>query len=119
YDIQVEFDFYRSRKRFDPNVETNFYRICQEALTNIAKHANAQFININIKCVNETVHLTIEDDGTGFNVREIIMNSKQRGIGLFSMKERVEAMGGTFEISSSNNGTTVKVQIPHKKSCIS
>jgi PAS domain S-box-containing protein len=90
-------------------VQITLYRFTQEALTNMAKHAQAQEIQIQITYKNDNVSLTIQDDGIGFEQPV----SGQTGMGLKSMAERTELVGGTLEIQSKpGKGTCLKVCIP-------
>lgn len=88
-------------------VENVLYRVCQEALNNIARHANAKNVNVTLKQEREGFCLHISDDGQGFNIE-----AENMGFGLLGMRERVRAIGGTLELNSSPNGTTVQVRLP-------
>jgi two-component system NarL family sensor kinase len=85
---------------------TVLFRIAQEALTNIKRHANASEVRIRLARIGKSVKLTIADDGIGFDVACITHHPK-RGIGLRNMYERLEAIGGKLELSSSSEGTRV------------
>jgi signal transduction histidine kinase len=101
-------------KHLLPEIEINLYRIGQEALNNISKHAKATNVSAILERRNGTVSLIIEDDGTGFEPSEkAIVTEDDRGMGLIGMKERAELVSGTVEIESSiGNGTTVYVRVP-------
>jgi signal transduction histidine kinase len=101
-------------KHLLPEIEINLYRIGQEALNNIAKHAKASNVSVLLKKRDHDVSLIIEDDGIGFEPREkAIITGDDRGMGLLGMKERAELVGGSIEIeSSSGNGTTIYVRVP-------
>jgi signal transduction histidine kinase len=87
---------------------TCIYRIVQEALTNCAKHACAKNIDIYLARQNESLKLTVRDDGTGFKVEE-----KNGGLGLIGMEERVRELKGSMLISSQpGSGTILSVQLP-------
>ena len=99
------------RVRFDPNIEINFYRITQEALNNVQKHAKATHVDIMLERRGEFLVLIVEDNGKGFNIKNKKYYSK--GIGLTGMRERAELIGGTLEIESSpRKGTTIFVSVP-------
>lgn len=82
-------------------VKVAIYRIAQEALNNIQKHASAQRVEVAIAADHDALSLLIRDDGSGFDIEEAMRHSNaRRGMGLASMKERVEATGGTFRLES-------------------
>ena len=86
---------------------TSFFRIYQEALTNIGRHAKAKNVFCNLQLQNEQLILTIKDDGQGFDIRTL---SSKKTLGLLGMKERALMMGGLFEIKSvPDEGTTIVV----------
>lgn len=94
-------------------IATALYRIIQEALTNVLKHANANAVNLVVSCDEEMVRLIVEDDGCGFDPVEC----KGGGLGLLGIAERVKMLRGTIEIeSSAETGTTLAVRIPLKES---
>jgi signal transduction histidine kinase len=85
------------------------YRITQEALHNIVKHAKAKHVSVALKESENHINLTIKDDGIGFEVNQ---NFSER-LGLKSMRERTESLGGRFEIvSQPGQGTTILIDIP-------
>ena len=96
--------------RLAPTIETNLYRIVQEALNNIHKHAKAKSVEVILEKRNDLIVLIIEDDGVGFNPKD--KKKRSKGLGLTGMKERAVLMGGTFEIeSAAGKGTTIYVRI--------
>ena len=97
------------RKLLPDFINTTLFRVVQESLINIQKHADAQNILIEISINNTWLTMMIKDDGIGFDVKEINNNS---GIGLRNLVERVEHHLGTLDIESSNLGTTLTVKIP-------
>lgn len=88
-------------------VENVLYRVCQEALNNIARHAKAKNVIVTLKQEEEGFCLQIVDDGQGFDVE-----SENMGFGLLGMRERVRSIGGTLELNSSSSGTILQVRIP-------
>jgi two-component system, NarL family, sensor histidine kinase UhpB len=99
--------------RTDPNVEAVLFRIAQEAFTNISKHANATKVVVIVTSDENSLCLSINDDGIGFHPSEGIGSGKQRGWGLITMSERAESLGGSFRIGSrSKHGTKVVVKVP-------
>lgn len=99
------------RKRFAREIETNLYRIVQEALNNVHKHAGAKNVEIMLEKRGDLIVLIIQDDGRGFNVKSKTIRGK--GIGLIGMKERAALIDGSFEIESAlGEGTTIFVRVP-------
>jgi signal transduction histidine kinase len=90
------------------DTEETLFRVAQEALSNVARHSDAQQVEILLAWDEEQVRLTIQDNGKGFNAARIT----SKGFGLASMRERLEALHGTLMVSSSSNGTTVEASIP-------
>lgn len=110
--IPIVFKGEELESRLPSDVETNLFRITQEALTNIAKHAHAKKVTINLDKEEETVKLVITDDGVGFDPFIINKTKERRGLGLIGMRERAEAIGGTFNVlTSPNKGTCIKVEV--------
>jgi PAS domain S-box-containing protein len=98
---------------FSLPVQTIIYRIIQEALTNIGKHAHPTLVTIFSKKENQQVHFVVQDNGTGFNVQELSSRDTTRGLGLAAMEERLKMVGGSFEIQSwEQEGTRFGFTIP-------
>ncbi len=95
-----------------PQKEILLYRIVQEALNNVRKHAQARSVEIEIYKVGQLIKLTITDDGRGFDAQKAFQNA---GLGLASIKEQVKACGGDFNLHSEEGGGT-KIQIAIPKS---
>ena len=112
--IDVQFKTVNCEERFTPKLEITFYRIVQEAFTNIAKHAQAKNVLLEIKRLKSSVKLKIEDDGIGFNLEEVEkLRKKEHGVGLLGMKERASLFKGTCTVESvPGEGTRVEVKIP-------
>jgi signal transduction histidine kinase len=92
-----------------PDLNVCLFRIVQEALQNALKYSNAHNVSVDLRGVPDGIALTIVDDGVGFEVDAVW----GRGLGLISMHERIEAIGGTFEIRSSPGaGTRLEVRVP-------
>ncbi len=101
----------RNEERLTPEVETALYRIAQEALNNIVKHAQATHVAVVLERRADQVSLIIEDDGIGFDLQQVL-SADGRGLGLLGMRERAMLVGGTTEIESQpNEGATVVVRI--------
>lgn len=95
-------------------VKVAIYRVVQEALNNIQKYASARLVEVVVTAGDDDLSLLIRDDGEGFDAAEVLLDSdQQRGMGLVSMKERVEVTGGTFQLeSSSGKGTAIVATWP-------
>ena len=89
---------------------TVLFRIAQEALTNVERHAHAHRIDMALVRKGKTMTLTVRDDGSGFDSKQVALHPK-RGIGLRNMMERMDAIGGRLDIASSTSGTTVKASV--------
>jgi signal transduction histidine kinase len=99
--------------RLAPAVETALYRIMQEGLTNITKHAAATHVDLRLWRDGEMVHGLLRDDGAGFAVEQVVDRTGPRGLGLLGIQERLEALGGTFQITSApGQGTTLQTTLP-------
>ena len=99
--------------RLAPAVETALYRIMQEGLTNITKHAAATHVDLQLWRDGERVHGRLHDDGVGFAVEHVLGQTEPRGLGLLGIQERLEALGGTLQISSApGQGTTLQLTLP-------
>jgi two-component system sensor histidine kinase UhpB len=97
--------------RFPQEVEFTLYRIIQEAVTNVAKHAKATEASVSISRKDSTAVLSVRDNGVGFDAAGVL--SAPTGMGLLNIKERVDLLGGTFEIiSRPRKGTKLNIQIP-------
>ena len=94
--------------RLDPELESTIYRLVQESLSNIAKHARAERVKLRVTERDGSIEVTIEDDGVGFDP-----GTSERGFGLVGMRERVSMVGGEMEIRSSpGQGATVHARLP-------
>jgi len=101
----------------DPEIEINLYRLLQEALNNIQKHAEAQRVVIRLVASYPNIILRIEDDGKGFDVEgRLLQASNEKRMGLGSMEERVSLLNGTLRIRSRLMvGTNIRIDIPLKE----
>jgi two-component system, NarL family, sensor histidine kinase DevS len=108
-DIRVDFHSALGETRLPSEVETTLYRVVQESLTNIVKHANAHNISVSIAPRRSTVAAVIEDDGAGFDQRAV----HGEGVGLLGMRERLSFVDGRLEIESRpGTGTTIVAEVP-------
>ena len=93
--------------RLAPEIETTVYRLVQEALTNVAKHANASNVRVAVSASDGTVCVDVADDGSGFEVSD-----PRAGFGLTGMRERVTLAGGSLTVESASTGTRVRATLP-------
>lgn len=101
-----------ARPRLPRQTELALYRIAQEALTNALKHSATRKINVELRCTQEEAHLSVSDDGRGFDT-ERARTRDQRGLGLFGMEERAALAGGRLTIQSQPGaGTVVAASVP-------
>jgi signal transduction histidine kinase len=107
--IQLDFQSALPPERLPPETETALYRIVQEALTNIVKHARASRVSVLLARRPSSVTLVIEDDGVGFEVAA----ARPEALGLLGMRERVSLLGGRLTIESTPDaGTTCIAEVP-------
>jgi signal transduction histidine kinase len=107
--ISVDLETQLHDERLPEELETSFYRIVQEALTNIVKHAEAQHVSVLLVRRESSVTLVVEDDGQGFDPSA----TREDGLGLLGMRERVELHDGKLTIEASpQRGTTLVVEVP-------
>jgi signal transduction histidine kinase len=100
-------------ERFPPQVETALYRVVQEALTNVARHACPNYVGVMVGRRDDHAVAVVEDDGRGFNPEGPRAPDRPGGLGLAGMRERVTLLGGTVEIESApGHGTTIFARIP-------
>ncbi|MEW6403031.1 MAG: sensor histidine kinase, partial [Chloroflexota bacterium] len=98
-------------RRLDPVLETILFRVVQEALTNVARHAKTREAEVGLIFGKDSICLTVADEGQGFDA--LPRFSAPRGFGLAGMRERVESMGGEFRlISAPGEGTIINVRFP-------
>jgi two-component system NarL family sensor kinase len=104
--LKIEFDQARLPEEF----EITLYRVIQEALTNIERHAGNCHVRLRIKQRRGSIQLSIKDDGCGFKIKSKLI---EEGIGLRNMRERIELLSGVFELHSNvNEGTRLKADLP-------
>ena len=113
----VEAEFHRrgpNAPRLAPEIESHLYRIAQEALNNVAKHARATQVSVLLERRAEGVRLIVEDNGSGFNPRTV-GSRRFMGMGLEGMRERLASISGSLDIESSpGQGTTLFISVPFK-----
>jgi signal transduction histidine kinase len=100
-------------ERLSQEVETAAYRVVQEALTNVVKHAQATVCRVYLQRLANTLSVTIEDDGVGFDAPAILQAGARAGLGLVGIRERVALVGGTLRLDSGPlKGTRLTVELP-------
>ena len=111
--IGVNFQCSGMQKRMSSSIECVLYRLVQEALNNVLKHAQAKSVILNLERKDAWVHLAITDDGRGFDVRLHFASTLHGHWGLFLMKERVALLGGKLFIDSgAGQGTRLSIKLP-------
>jgi len=113
-ELKCTFEDKSSFFELDAQQSLTLFRILQESLTNIVKHAKASEVNVKLIQNNDKLHLSITDNGIGFNSQN---STKQESYGLIGMKERAFLIDGNLTITSKKNvGTTIKIEIPYNNS---
>lgn len=112
--IDLTFDIVGTERRLAPEIETTLFRIGQEAISNVARHAEAQSARIVVEFGEKVVCLHIVDDGNGFDPEALARSVEgPRGLGLMGMKERVALVDGTLTVHSEpGKGTRISVEVP-------
>jgi len=94
-------------------IETALYRVVQEALNNVSKHARATRVQIRVWRTDKLIRCSVSDDGRGFEAASMLSGPDRRGLGLLGIYERLNALGGAVEIDSApGRGTALQIQIP-------
>ena len=108
--IEIEGKFDTVPRSVDSDVALCIFRILQEALRNVKKHSGASRAQVILQLVDSTIHLSVCDQGVGFDRKEI---TKSTGLGIRSMEERARWLGGHFEIHSEpGRGTKIDARLP-------
>jgi two-component system, NarL family, sensor kinase len=112
--VQVELVSEGIDERTDPDLENLVFRLIQEALTNVAKHARAPLVRIDLRRAGERLFLRVEDSGAGFDAALFLRSTdEERGFGLRGMRDRVHLFAGRFAVKSQPGaGTTLEIEIP-------
>ncbi len=105
--VGLAFEAGREAHRLGPDIETAVYRLVQESLSNAARHAHADHVDVEVAENEGEVRVVIRDDGSGFDT-----DAPSSGFGLTGMRERVALTGGQLEITSSSAGTTIVASLP-------
>ena len=111
--IHVHLKVFAGVEQLPGNQRTILYRVAQEALTNVSRHAHASRVEVGIQKVAEGICLKIADNGKSFEVERVLNARGTKRLGLLGMRERVEMVGGRFTVESVlGSGTTIKALIP-------
>lgn len=112
--IKTRVEVTGEERKLPPQIETALFRVVQEAITNIVKHAEAQNVVLSVEFKDSALRIEVEDDGKGFDAAAIsLQTDKSQGLGLLGMKERVSLLGGKFHIEAQpGNGTHLTIEVP-------
>ena len=111
--VRVRFTTFSGVEKLNNTQRTVLFRVAQEALTNVARHAQATKVKVRIQKLPGAVGMQIKDDGKSFKVEQTLRSRTNKSLGLLGIRERLEMVGGSFDIASAaGKGTTVRVQIP-------
>ena len=110
YSVDVEHEI--DPVKLPPEVAGELFRIAQEAASNAGRHSGGDRVTISLRRTAEGVELTVADNGSGFGGFDPRSDSEPGHLGLASMRERAELLGGTLEISTSENGATIVARVP-------
>jgi signal transduction histidine kinase len=112
--IPIRLTIFAGVEKLDNAKRTILYRVAQEALTNVARHARAGRVDVNIEKIPGSICMMIRDDGKSFHVQRMMNARKNKRLGLLGMRERVEMVGGSFHVvSTPGKGTTIRAKVPY------
>jgi signal transduction histidine kinase len=108
WNTSLSIDFEQIKAHLTQDIELAFFRITQEQIRNIIKYANAKNVSVNMRKINGSLELTINDDGVGFNPQTV-----KKGIGLANIRRRAELLDGMMLLDSEiGKGCTLIIRIP-------
>ena len=111
--IRVRLTAFAGVDQLDPASRTALYRVAQEALTNVVRHAHASSVDVDVVKNETSLHMRIHDDGVAFEVEPVLLARENKHLGLLGMRERVEMVGGSFTVESApGKGTTISAHVP-------
>jgi len=111
--IHVIFSAFAGVEQVNGDKRTVLYRVAQEALTNVTRHAQASHVDVKIQKLDDAICMKIKDNGKGFQGKHVLHAKKNRRLGLLGMRERLDMVGGNFTITSRpGKGTSIIAQIP-------
>ncbi len=109
--LRIDIDCRGVPRPLSDEAATALYRIAQEALTNVERHANARRVELTLSYAESGVALVVQDDGSGFDL-ERVQRDPRGGIGLRNLRERIASLGGEFDIDSAPGGTRIRAYLP-------
>jgi signal transduction histidine kinase len=113
--IQVDFNTTGANIDIASHTAITLYRIMQESLINVVKHSKAQQVRVDIEIRKNHISLRIEDDGKGFSSEDLNKKRRENRLGVYGMEERVQLLGGTFQMKSEvGEGTRIMVIVPNE-----
>jgi signal transduction histidine kinase len=111
--IRVSLTASAALKQASSEIRTVLYRVAQEALNNVGRHSRATQASVSIRKMAGAVCMTVKDNGKGFHKEQLLGASKRKRLGMLGMRERLEMIGGTFNVTSTpGKGTTLLAQVP-------
>lgn len=111
--VRTSLTAFAAVERLDTAKRTVLFRVAQEALTNVARHAQASRVEVSIQKLRDRICMKIKDDGKSFDVERVLHLKGNGRLGLLGMRERLEMVGGRFAVESApGKGTTIRAQIP-------
>lgn len=114
--LRIHFTAFAGVEALNIATRTVLYRVAQEALTNVARHAEASAVRLSLLQIPSAVRMEVHDNGKSFNVAGALSPRSNTRLGLLGMRERVEMVGGTLTIDSAvGSGTTVRAEVPFLK----
>ncbi len=111
--IRIHFKATPDVEKLNSVKRTALYRVAQAALTNVAQHAQASLVKVDIQKNHSAMHMEIKDNGKSFQVERVLFAKKNKRLGLLGMRERTEMVGGRFSVESiKGTGTTIEARVP-------
>ena len=111
--VVVELEILGEAGAADPDAETLVFRVVQEALTNVVRHANVAAARVKVEHRPGSILVSVEDLGTGFDAEAILAaKGEEHGFGVRAMRDRVQSFSGRFQLQSSPHGTLLEAEIP-------
>jgi two-component system sensor histidine kinase DegS len=113
YGLRVEFLCFGQQRRLDSSVEVALFRIVQELVSNVHKHAQAKNAVVKIELLRKKINVHVKDDGIGFDLEQVMSDKDREGYGLIGMRERVQLLSGDINITTApGQGTSINLTIP-------